>query len=444
MQGVIHTELLKKSTCPNCWSDFAVADVRWVSAHEELVGDPRLGADAQSRFLPSRFDLKGNAVDVRGLSCKDLACPECHLKIPRSLLVFKPIFVSIAGTPSCGKSFFLTSMMWQLRRTLPSQFGLLVSDSDPELNQILNHYEEQLFFNSDQSNLVKLAKTDVTGDWYSVVQYGDQSITYPKPFYFDLIPKDNHIHVERSRKISRLLCLYDNAGESFQPGADTVVNQATRHLGAASSWLFCYDLSQDPRFRRLLADKTEDHQVIDSPVTARQEIVLQEMVNRIRRHSELGHKEKSDKPLIIVCTKFDAWKSMLPSDFSLPSPWFQSSQMSTSLLNIPGIKVVSETIRKIFEEHCPEVVATCQHLTNNIYFVPVSATGSPPVKSPETGEYMMRTDQIDPIWCEVPMLLTLSMAGKALIMSGIPRSEKHANKKKKSQISDSELLPPTD
>ena len=103
----VSTELQTQATCPNCWSSFNVEDVKWVAAHDSIIGDTRLGPDAQQRFLPTRFDLPGNAIDIRGMSCQDIACPACHLRIPRSTLYYRPFFVSIAGTPSCGKSFFL-------------------------------------------------------------------------------------------------------------------------------------------------------------------------------------------------------------------------------------------------------------------------------------------------------------------------------------------------
>ena len=146
----VETELLPKATCPNCWTDFAVNKTKWVSVHENLLNDLRLGPEFQQRFLPSRFDVAGNAVDSQGLSCQEIACPECHLRIPRAVLTHKPFFVSIAGTPSCGKSFFLASMVWKLRTTLSSKFELLLSDSDGECNKILNDYEEQLFFSTEQ------------------------------------------------------------------------------------------------------------------------------------------------------------------------------------------------------------------------------------------------------------------------------------------------------
>ena len=424
----IESELLTKATCPNCWSDFPVENVKWVSAHEELIGDYRLGSEFQQRFRPTRFDVNGNAVDIKGLSCQELACPQCHLKVPRSVLVFNPFFLSIAGTPSCGKSFFLASMSWQIRKTLPKDFDLLLSDSDGECNKILNDYEEQLFFNSDSSNLAKLAKTDVVGDWYSIVQYDEQIVNYPKPFYFDLRPSNKHFNSKLERRISRLLCLYDNAGESFLPGADTVSSPVTRHLGLAQSWLFCFDPTQDPRIRKELKDKSDDHQVVEGPVTARQESVLNEMVNRIRRHSTMGLKEKSDKPLIVVCTKYDAWAKLLGE---LPDPWGVSARSKCGVLDLSKIEAVSSRLEKILQEFCPEVVAASQSISSNVFYVPVSATGTAPVKDSITGDYMIRTDQIAPVWCEVPVLLALAFRAPKLVKAGRSTGKKRSGKDSK-------------
>ena len=408
----VSTDLLSNATCPNCWNSFKVNSVKWIAAHDELLDDERLGIEAPQRFRPTHFDVQGNAIDVKGLSCQDLACPNCHLRIPRSVLAYRNFFLSIVGTPSCGKSFYLASMAWQLRKTLPKAFNLLIADSDGECNKILNASEEELFFNPDPSNLAKLAKTDLSGDGYSQVQYGDQSITYPKPFYFDLRPNDRHPQAEDAKKKSRLLCVYDNAGESFLPGADTVSNPVTKHLGLAESWLFCFDPSQDPRIRGLLKGKSSDFQFNDSPVTSRQETVLNEMVVRIRKHSEMGLKDQSEKPLIVVCTKFDAWSSLIKP---LPSPWALSKKISTNVLNLTNIEQVSSEVRGLLEEHCPEVVSSAEAISSNVYFVPVSATGCTPVLDETHGDYRIRTDKIDPIWCEVPVLLALAHRAPKLV-----------------------------
>lgn len=418
----VSTELRNAATCPNCWADFSVSDVKWISAHEELIDDYRLGPGAQQRFLPTRFDANGCALDIRGMTCHELACPNCHLRVPRSSLVFSPFFVSIAGTPSCGKSFYLASMTWTLRQTLPTFFNLLFSDSDAESNQILNDYEQQLFFNPDKSRLVKLAKTEVVGDWYSTIRIDEQLISYPKPFFFDVRPNHSHQKYDRRDHVSRLLCLYDNAGESFLPGADTVANPVTRHLGRAEAWLFCYDLTQDPRFRETLRGNSDDYQITTGAVTARQEIVLNEMINRIRRYGQLGRKGKTDKPLIVVCTKFDAMGSLFDLA-KYPSPWITINDGESCVLDFTAIHRVSGEIKDLLQKHCPELVAASEALSNKVYYIPVSATGCSPQKDPETGAFMMRTDQIKPVWCEVPFLLASALRAPSLVKAAKRREE---------------------
>lgn len=410
----VTVDLLSNAICPNCWTQFSVDKVKWISVHEELYGDLRLGADAGRRFRPTRFDSRGNAIDIRGMSCQELACPACHLKIPRSVLIYKPFFLSIAGTPACGKSFYLASLTWRLRQTLPGKFNVLMSDSDGDCNRILNDYEEQLFFNTGDHNLVKLAKTDVVGDWYSQVRYDDQTVSYPKPFYFDLRPDQKHRGYENSRKISRLLCLYDNAGEFFAPGADSAINPVTRHLGVAESWLFCFDPTQDPRIRKAVKGKTNDYQMIESPVTARQESVLNEMLNRIRRHSGLGPKDQVTKPLIIVCTKFDAWSCLLKK---LPQPWVYNQKYQCHELNMDVVTSLSDRLRKLLLKYCPEIVTTAMSLSSRVFFIPVSATGVSPQLTEDGNDYMINTDEINPLWCEVPVLLAMGYRAPKLIQA---------------------------
>jgi hypothetical protein len=70
--------------CPHCWHTFAPQESMWVAAHSDLMGDPILGPEKPCRFLPSRFTPEGHAIDARGVTCQQLACPRCHLGIPRS------------------------------------------------------------------------------------------------------------------------------------------------------------------------------------------------------------------------------------------------------------------------------------------------------------------------------------------------------------------------
>jgi hypothetical protein len=100
------TPLLNRTTCPHCWHSFSPESVLWVSSHTDLLGDPRLGPEQQQRFLPTRFDVAGNALGAHGMPCLGLACPKCHLPVPRALLEMGPFFVSQAPTkPLLQQSF---------------------------------------------------------------------------------------------------------------------------------------------------------------------------------------------------------------------------------------------------------------------------------------------------------------------------------------------------
>ena len=137
-------QLLRRTTCPHCWTAFAPEEALWISAHSDLLGDARLGPDQLQRFLPTRFNVDGNAIDAKGLVCHSLGCPRCHLSIPRAVLEMETFFVSILGTPACGKSYYLTALTWELRRILPAHFALSLGEADTVSNRSLSEYEESL------------------------------------------------------------------------------------------------------------------------------------------------------------------------------------------------------------------------------------------------------------------------------------------------------------
>jgi len=112
-----------------------------------------------------------------------------------------PLFASIAGTPSCGKTYFLASMTWRLRHSLPRSFAMTFADADPVSNLLLNEYENQQFFSPTPDVIVKLAKTQEHGDLYDTVMYGDQLVEYPKPFLFTIRPSANHPNHAQSARV---------------------------------------------------------------------------------------------------------------------------------------------------------------------------------------------------------------------------------------------------
>ena len=405
-------------TCPNCWHEFSPEDTLWIASHPALVGDPRVGADEQQRFLPTRFDVTGNAIDSQGERCTDLACPDCHLPIPRAVLELEPFVASVVGAPSCGKSYFLASMTWQTRQTMAREFLLSFTDADTVCNEILNSYEEKQFFNPERDKPVKLAKTAEEGDWYNSISFGDQAKRLPKPFLFSIRPSDEHPNAKYARKTSRLLTIYDNAGESFLPGRDTAVNQVTRHLSQSDVLLFLYDPTQSPAFREKCSAISQDPQVHDVQINVVQERIFHEVASRIRKHKGLSETEKCSQPVIVVVTKYDIWGPLL-DNVTLPSPWVPMASNSGHAIHTGFVEEVSNRVRNLLLEYSPELVRGVDAFSEKTLFIPVSATGVSPTRArTKDGKLVVggiRPQDIQPVWIEVPLIYTLAKWDKYVV-----------------------------
>jgi hypothetical protein len=289
------------------------------------------------------------------------------------------------------------------------------TDADPISNLQLNEYENEQFFNPNPDEIVKLAKTESSGHLYDAVMYGEQLVEYPRPFLFGIRPNEKHPNHAQASRISRLLCLYDNAGESFAPGADSVASPVTRHLAQAQALLFCFDPTQDPRLRHECKAKLKNPQMVTGLTTLRQEAFFHEMVDRIRRHAGLHHNQKHNRPLIIVVTKYDVWWPLIGEE-RLPEPWVKVQSRDLSALDMAAIEGMSRQVRELLWRFSPELVSAAEAITDHVLFVPVSATGCAPELDPESGLILgIRPRNINPMWAEVPLLLTLAKWGGGMI-----------------------------
>ncbi|MDO5554136.1 MAG: hypothetical protein Q4G68_10280 [Planctomycetia bacterium] len=415
-------KLLEKITCPHCWEQFSPKELLFISSSPELLGDFRLGDTEQQRFLPSRFDVQGNAIDAKGYACQRLACPHCHLPCPQSHMEMRPFFISIAGAPASGKSYFLASMTWRLRKTLPKYFFTSFQDSDPQMNARLHEYESMQFLNDDDSAVVSIEKTQEQGDLYNTVLQDDQAITYPQPFLFSVTPTAGHVNESRPREVSVSLALYDNAGESYLPvrDSDRTTLPVTRHLGKSHCIFFLFDPTQDNRFRLLCREGSADLQFKDgysqrfrrSPL--RQEMVLAEVVKRARTYGFLTSSEKYRGPLVIVVTKLDAWRHLLPN-FDFRSPWARTEPGGMSVFLRDQVLTVSKAVRELLMLETPEIVSAAEQFASNVVYIPVSATGRSPSIDPRTKDIGFASKDIHPLWVETPLLYSLTWATRGII-----------------------------
>lgn len=424
-------DLVPEVRCPNCWHSFPPEEALFISGHETLRGDPRFESKMeQRRFLPTRFSPDGAAIDASGTKCRDLACPNCHLLVPRVLLERREtLFLSIFGRPSAGKSYFLASMMRQMRRTLPQRFRLGVTEPHPPSNRLVQEYENAIFNHPDENALVEIARTEVSGQrWYQKVRFGDELRQYPRPMFFQIAPMSGHPNSTKALRYTRTLCLYDNSGEDFLAGRNfSPNNPVTQHLAKSAGLFFVFDPTQETDFLRACAGRSADPQVhenmrtrVQDAVRDPQSTVLSNADQNVKRFLGREVAQPLDTPLVIIVAKHDAWSHLLPGplpDYFIPS----SVEGNAGGLRISKLVETSQRIHDLIVRLAPEIEAAANRFSRHVYYVPVSATGcAPRIINPDHGpdtkpDYQFRVGDIKPQWIEVPLLWMLSQHVPGLV-----------------------------
>lgn len=363
------------------------------------------------------YDVHGNAFDPKGEVCTALACPQCHLEIPRDLVELPTTFFSILGSPSSGKSYYLAAALYKLRTTLAKHFALSFEDSDPTANQKVHEYEGTLFLNSDHSDLVALPKTELDGDLYASVELEPgRVVTLPQPFSFRMRLLPEHHNYARIPQNGRVFCLYDNAGEHFLPNASTANSPGTKHLAVSKTLMFVFDPTQHHTIRKKLSGQSEDPQVNSQARSTRQDQILTEAARRIRADRGMAPEERDKRPLIVVLTKFDAWSKLIGLS-KLKITWaMQRGDDGVVRLDVDRIRQMSDQFRKVIQKYCPEIVAAADAFSEDVVFIPCSALGCSPTQRKD-GMLAVNPGDIRPSWAEVPLLYAIHRSIKGLIAS---------------------------
>ncbi|MBT3202306.1 MAG: hypothetical protein HN350_20595 [Phycisphaerales bacterium] len=407
-------QLVAKVICPNCWHSFPPEECLYISKHPDLVGDPVAGANEYQRFEAMRFNVQGEALDAMGFATTDVACPRCHLQVPESMLEVAPLFVSIIGAPASGKSYFLTSMTWELRRLIP-KMALSFSDADPMRNSPIHEYEQSLFMNPQPNQPTEIRKTQSDDPrLYRTTMIEGAAIRFPVPLQFLLWPTPEHSKYAAARQVGRLVVMYDNAGEDFLPGAEDGSSPVVQHLAKSQILFSFFDPTQDPGFRAecgsvdpQLSGELRPGQEAPA-IMHRQETLLRETSVRIRRYLGMAQDERLKKPLIVIIPKFDIIAKM--AGISLDTePYTESKEGRPALMDIGHVEQVSNKLRELFQRLCPEYVASAESLSMAVRYVPVSALGGSPelVHRDEQSFYGVRPADIKPKWVTVPLMYSL-------------------------------------
>ena len=433
--------LLDKVVCPHCWTSFPPEDVLWIAESPDLAGDMKLGETERERFLPTEYNAQGFAVDAQVRECRECACPHCHLPVPLSFLEAPTVFMSIVGAPASGKSYYLASSTWFLRKILPQKFKLDFSDADPKMNRRVQEYEA-LEFLSDENQLVELSKTEEQGDLYNSVQYDDQVVVYPQPFVFSVAPAVEHPNRNKIAKLARTICLYDNAGESYLPtrDADSFSFPVTRHLGQSECVFFLFDPIQDNRFRAACREYSDDPQLAEtddrqdyrrSPI--RQETILAETIKRVRSARKMYANDRYEGLFVVIVTKLDVWRDLLPTNEFQKDPIERASYNGQDYwrLQTDRIQLVSSRVRSMLMKRAPEFVSAAENFAKEVVYIPVSATGVSPQIDPVTNRRGFRSRDVKPVWIATPMLYALSRLTQGLAPASSGGSKQDAAAEKR-------------
>ena len=390
-------ELGENFMCPYCRTVSDLEDVLSVSVSPGLMGDPVLGESEQARFLPSQFTGNGLAIDSEGGVCTEIACPRCHMSLPRSLLETPQMVMSVIGMQGSGKSFFLASSMWQCSQMLHRLFGVGFTDLDPAANSWINSYIEKLFFQADDTTRQKIEKTDQASTTVSrEVMLDGAKIRLPLPCFFQISGS--------GREQLQSLVVYDSAGENFLAGNDSPSNPVTLNMVNSDTLFFMFDPTADPRFRHLL----EKGSGTVAQMLLPQKVLLSEMATRIRRHLGNRGERKLSRPLIFGVAKADLLARQLPLDSSI----YRADENGHYALNIAALRDVSRQTEALLDRIVPEVTATAHDIAEDVWFLPVSALGHNPVIDG------VRPCDIKPVWAELPVVFTLAKKGLVPTVGG--------------------------
>ena len=386
-------------TCPVCWLKFDLGEIMHLATHDSLRGDPVLGEDAPQRFLATRFNDRGQALDALGLPCTEIACPHCRRTLPPGFIEMPHHIISIVGDQSAGKSYYLSVLMKMLPISLYENFAVVFQDADPAGNASLNEMKQTLF-GAHTPEGARLAKTQLEGGMYVRLPRYGRVVALPKPFVYS---------VASSRDLSNRcgLIFYDNAGEHFQPGRDSADSPGAQHVASSAGIVFLFDPFNSPDFRREISDRSDPQ--LEKPAFDQQGVILSEMKVRIAKLLHLELMQPIDTPLAVLIGKCDAWIHLLGPDL-LRAP------VADGRLELEALTHNSMQVRELMKRICPQIVANAESISRRVLFFPVSSFGHAPVKL-GPGDFVPDPRQLKPFQVEVPILWLLSLIEPALVPS---------------------------
>jgi hypothetical protein len=376
--------------CPYCWWPFDAKDFYYVAKHPALHNDSLMGTGEYLRFKPNRWE-DGKPLDPKGEICDELACPDCHKKLPRSMKNTKQHIISVVGDAASGKSYFLSVNTKILSDSFPQFFDVLFEDATPGGNDVLRRMVNSLY-GATTPEEVNIIKTALYSDSYWMVKTksAPREVSMPKAFIF-------HVAKLKNKECRANLVFYDNAGEHFRPEGDGVDTPGAQHVAAASGIIFLFDPFNHHDFKRAIRKQKTDDPQFEIKTEDWVTVILSELKKRIE---QINNTDKLKAPLAFVVGKYDAWHQLVPEGEEFWEP------REEGVLNYSAIKHNSDLTRQVLWKIAPGLVAQAEALSENTMFFPVSNFGTPPVPVVKEGVTFIVPDpqKLDPMFADIPVL----------------------------------------
>jgi hypothetical protein len=239
-----------------------------------------------------------------------------------------------------------------------------------------------------------------------------------------------HPGADRPLRVARTICLYDNAGEHFEPGHAKPSSPETQHLSRSSALMFVFDPTQEPRFVAECRGKSTDPQFAESSsdrpldqVIDPQDVILTTADQNVKQWMGRELAAPLEVPLVVVVAKADAWAHLVKG--GLP-PFYAGDDESMAVQGFRAatVEFVSGRVRELLLRLCPAIVTAAERFSRRVCYIPTSATGcapiidgfsDPPPPAIPKPIYKFRKGSIDPVWAEVPFLWILDRLTTGLV-----------------------------
>ena len=119
--------------------------------------------------------------------------------------------------------------------------------------------------------------------------------------------------------------------------------------------------------------------------------------------------------MIVVLTKFDVWRTLLPG-LNLINMLGPHPSAMINCLQMDDVEALSSVCRDLLNEYCREIVTAADSVSDKVLYAPVAAVGWDIRRDSTSGQPNFRAANCEPYGVLVPLLTLLSKVMPKLVI----------------------------